>query len=342
MKGKHAKPLAVPKRMQTRDLDEEQQYSQILSKADELFREKILQDVEIQELIRKAQQYEEVQPISRKSFFGKLIEKAKQVTKKQVTAFSTLMIMLTQMFSPYTVLLSTVKAAVDPKTDTLLAVTASEVKTSSSGNRIIEVTYAITGENVVSTDLSIGYDSTKIKPARRGTGAPCTVTKLAPTNPSTSCAEFGDALSFLDLDNGTLNTTNSNIRISMSCPAGGDPVLNVGDQGYSQDDLGEEAYGYNYYLPEVKLYFLLVDDSITELTHDMLYFSKVSDTWPTGYKYIYNNTGTSDRTCIDPTTVSYNGFAEAKKAVSSIEVTQNPTDVTYKNGDTLDFTGVLP
>ncbi|MCI9087519.1 MAG: hypothetical protein HFJ32_03060 [Clostridia bacterium] len=339
MKGKHAKSLAVPKRMQTRDLDEEQQYSQILSKADELFREKILQDVEIQELIRKAQQYEEVQPISRKSFFGKLIEKAKQVTKKQVTAFSTLMIMLMQMFSPYTVLLSTVKAAVDPKTDTLLAVTASEVKTSSSGNRIIEVTYAITGENIVSTDLSIGYDSTKIKPARRGTGAACTVTKLAANNPSTSCAEFGDALSFLDLDNGALNTTNSNIRISMSCPAGGDPVLNVGDQGYSQDDLGEEAYGYNYYLPAVKLYFLLVDDSITELTHDMLYFSKVSDTWPTGYKYIYNN-GSGDRTCIDPTTtVSYNGFAEAKKAVTNIEVTQNPTDVTYKNGDTLDFAG---
>ncbi len=341
MKGKHAKSLAVPKRMQTRDLDEEKQYSQILSKADELFREKILQDAEIQELIEKTKQkqYEESQSVSRTSFFGRLREKAKQVTKKQVTAFSTLMIMITQMFSPYTVLLSTVKAAVDPTTDTLIAVTASQPKTSTSGNKIIEVTYAITGENIVSADLSIGYDSTKIKPARRGTGAACTVTKLAANNPTTSCAEFGDALSFLDLDTGALNTTNSNIRISVSCPAGGDRVLDVGGQGYSQDDLGEEAYGYNYYLPIVKLYFLLVDESITELTHDMLYFSKVSDTWPTGYKYIYNNTGTSDRTCIDPTTVSYNGFAEAKKAVSSIEVTQNPTDVTYKNGDTLDFTG---
>ena len=56
MKGKHAKSLAVPKRMQTRDLDEEKQYSQILSKADELFREKILQDAEIQELIEKTKQ----------------------------------------------------------------------------------------------------------------------------------------------------------------------------------------------------------------------------------------------------------------------------------------------
>ena len=37
MKGKHAKALASPKRMRTRDLDEEQQYSQILSKAADLF-----------------------------------------------------------------------------------------------------------------------------------------------------------------------------------------------------------------------------------------------------------------------------------------------------------------
>ena len=38
MKGKHAKSLAVPKRMQTRDLDEEKQYSQNLSKDYELYR----------------------------------------------------------------------------------------------------------------------------------------------------------------------------------------------------------------------------------------------------------------------------------------------------------------
>ena len=79
MKGKHAKSLAVPKRMQTRDLDEEKQYSQILSKADELFREKILQDAEIQELIEKTKQkqYEKSQSVSRTSFFGRLREKAK-------------------------------------------------------------------------------------------------------------------------------------------------------------------------------------------------------------------------------------------------------------------------
>ena len=140
MKGKHAKPLAVPKRVKIKNLNQEQVYHQVFYEEDELLQ----QELEVQE-------FEELQlnnQLHKKSLFSRLIENVKQLTKKQITAFSTLLIMLIQMFSPYTVLLSTVQAAVNPATDKLVLVKASEPKTSSSGNKVIQVDYIIIGENV--------------------------------------------------------------------------------------------------------------------------------------------------------------------------------------------------
>ena len=150
------------------------------------------------------------------------------LTKKRIIALATLLVMLIQTFSPYSVLINTSYAAVDPDTDTLIAVTASEVEDSSSGNKIIKVTYAVTGENIASLDFSIGYDSTKIKPARKGTGAECTVTTIS--NANTSCAEWGDLADIFDVDTRRLTADSCNIRLSLSHPEG--EYINLADEGY--------------------------------------------------------------------------------------------------------------
>ncbi|MCI9247089.1 MAG: hypothetical protein HFJ30_08320, partial [Clostridia bacterium] len=353
MKGKHAKPLAVPKRMQTRDFDEEEQYNQILSKANELFREKLLQDEEIQEIIQKAMQeqqkvqtqlevhktQEDLQAIRKQSLWKRLREKAKQFTKKQVTAFSTLVIMITQMFSPYTVLLNTVKAAVDPDNDILVHVIASEPKSTSSGNKVIEVTYAVTGENIVSYDFNLGYDKTKIAPANRTTGEPCTATTIN-TVASRSKKECGlwDSTSVNDVKPytipsiPTIDYENATIRL----PAQADDVVPVDE--YYAGDVVDDTHGFNQYMQVITLYFYLVDESITELTQDMLYWKPVPGAIPYGFKYIYNNGG-GNLTCIDPSRVTYEGFGTAKVAVDRIEITNMPTDVTYKAGEALNFAG---
>ncbi len=350
MKGKHAKVLATPKRIRTRDLDEEQQYSQILSKANELYQQKILQDIEIQKLIQKATQKqqkiqeqpelqripEKWQDIRKQSLFGKLIQKAKQLTKKQVTAFSTLVIMLTQMFSPYTALLSTVQAAVDPSTDTLVVVSASPITEGSSGNKIVEVTYALTGDNVVGFDFNIGYDPTKIKPAwNDGSGDECEEEEIDDT-----CATIPSARNRptkLQVDRATLSAATNIFRITMSHKEGGIIDLTT-EKTSTTGATAQNEWGYSPYLPVVTLHFYLVDDSITQLDDTMLFWKPVGGGMPTGFKYIYDNGG-GNQTVIDAKTSVNKGFAEPGKEVSSIEVTTMPTDLTYKNGEQLNFTG---
>ena len=262
----------------------------------------------------------------------------KTLSKKQITAISTLVIMITQMFSPYTVLLSTVKAAVNPTTDQLIVLRATKPTTSSSGKKIVEVTYAITAENIVSFDFNIGYDSTKIAPAARGTGAACTNTSIVPTNKKTACGYWHDANVYLPAYTYTVNYTTSTIRLAGQSSSGS--AINLLDEEYDKATLGDEAYGYDYYLPIITLYFYLVDESITEITQDMLYWKPVSGStaMPTGFKYIYNN-GTTNQTCLTTDSVGYEGFATAQKQVDSLELTASPTDVTYKNGEKLDLTG---
>ena len=257
------------------------------------------------------------------------------IIKKKCIAIVTILIMLLELFSPYSILLTKVKAAVDPSTDQLIAIRASEVQTASGGNKIIKVTYAIVAENVASIDFSIGFDSTKIKPAKRSNGSAFTTSTIG--TGTTSCAEFGTlATDYFDTDTKKYTASSNNIRIAMSEPNGGS--INLADEGYSAADLGDEAYGYNYYMPIVTLYFYLVDESITELTTDMLYFSPVGSGMPTGFKYIYNNGG-SNLTCIDTDTIAYEGFSQAAKSVSSIQITTMPSKTQYYVGETLDYTG---
>ncbi len=326
MKGKHAKPLAVPKRVKIKNLNQEQVYHQVFYEEDELLQ----QELEVQE-------FEELQlnnQLHKKSLFSRLIENVKQLTKKQITAFSTLLIMLIQMFSPYTVLLSTVQAAVNPATDKLVLVKASEPKTSSSGNKVIQVDYIIIGENVGGIDFAIQYDPNYIKPAQKATGKECTLTSL--TNGNTSCYAAASSIrddEVLQEDAKTLkrNVTGDEkpyVQVKMTNAEGLTSYL--ADYGY------EAQEGYDYYMPLFSLYFLLVDDSITELTNDMLSWKPGIIGNPNGYKYLYND---NVLTCIDPNTAVYEGFGTAKVAVDRIEITQNPTDLTYKNGDTLNFAG---
>ncbi|MCI9038768.1 MAG: hypothetical protein HFJ29_02635 [Clostridia bacterium] len=326
MKGKHAKPLAVPKRVKIKNLNQEQVYHQVFYEEDK----PLQQELEVQE-------FEELQlnnQLPKKSLFSRLIENVKQLTKKQITAFSTLLIMLIQMFSPYTVLLSTVQAAVNPATDKLVLVKASEPKTSSSGNKVIQVDYIIIGENVGGIDFAIQYDPNYIKPAQRGTGKECTLTSL--TNGTTSCYAAASSIrddEVLQEDAKTLkrNVTGDEkpyVQVKMTNAEGLTSYL--ADYGYEAQD------GYDYYMPLFSLYFLLVDDSITELTNDMLSWKPGIIGNPNGYKYLYND---NVLTCIDPNTAVYEGLGTAKVAVDRIEITQNPTDLTYKNGDTLNFAG---
>ena len=250
----------------------------------------------------------------------------------KIIAFITSLILLLETFSPYSVLLKKTEASVNPATDKLVEVSASPIETASGGHKIVKVTYAVIGENVASIDFSIGFDSTKIKPAKISNGSEFTSTTIG--QGKTSCVEFGTlATDFFDIDTKKYIPANNNIRISCSHPEGGS--INLGEEGYSADDL-DEAYGNDYYMTIATVYFYLVDESITELTTDMLYWLPVGSGMPTGFKYIYNN-GDVNQTCVDKSVIKYTGFAEGKKEVSNLELTVSPSKVKYYLGENLDF-----
>ncbi len=257
-------------------------------------------------------------------------------TKKKITALLIIILLIAQMFSPYSILLKKSYAAVDT-TKPLLSVVASEVFTKGT-HKLIKVTYAVTGENVQTIDLSIGFDSTKIAPANKKTGAAFTTTNIG--NTATSCADYGTLTGYFDVDAHKYTPASSNIRMTMSHPDGKGSVVDLSAEGFSKDDLGaEETYDHDYYMDAFSLYFYLVDESITELTTDMLYFEPVGNGMPTGFKYIYNN-GSTDITVLNLDNVSYDGgFAVESREIVSISVKTPPTKTTYEHGDAIDYTG---
>lgn len=232
------------------------------------------------------------------------------------------------MFSPYGILLNTSEAAVNPDTDKLVAVIAEAIELP-NGSPGFAVTYAITGENVVSIDFNIGYDSSVIKPANYKTGAAFTG-KTIGTGKNENMVEFKDLDGYCDTDQKSLNFTQSKIRLAMS-EFEGTPI-SLANEGFTAND-----YGFNYYMEAFTIYFYSVDTSVKELTTDMITWATGVSGMPTGFKYQYNNGGANIPT-VDTKVVTYVGFAGEKKNITDILISNPPSKLKYNNGDALDFT----
>lgn len=278
------------------------------------------------------------------------IGNAERIIRKRTIALFTIIIILLQMFLPYGVLMDTTDAVTTNKSNILTVVTASDM-TYKDNVKGFKVTFAITAPNVNSTDFNIHYDSTKIKPVNRNKG-----TEYKGDNKGNmattvaSCYEQADLYTQLGFTNNvkTINVTDGIIRINSMHPAGKGSQFYLGDPEnedngyliYTKEELGEDVtHGYDYWLPVCSLYFYIVDNSVTELTKDMLNFELVNSGMPTGYKIIYNDGVATDKTVYDLSSVAYEGFAEGSKTATKMEVIQEPTDLTYNNGQKLDFAG---
>lgn len=271
--------------------------------------------------------------------------KLKTLTKRKFTAIMTLFTMLTQLFSPYAILVNKVMAAeVDPDNDKLISVRASDVYNIGT-NKVIKVEYGVIAGNITSFDFNIAYDSSKIKIANKKTGAVTTSTAFGT---ATSCADVNSDLSNIGFNKGANTKPNpsaSLLRIAYNSATG--TRKNLDEEGFSKEDLGEEeTYGYDYYLHLFTLYFNVVDESVTQLDDSMLHWEPVKEEdgsinlgMPTGFKYIYGIDEEDNNTIIKPN-CDYYGFADntPEKQVSTLTVNKAPTNPT-EHGETINLTG---
>ena len=252
--------------------------------------------------------------------------------KEKKVALITLLVMILNMFSPYSILFNNISnAATGVLGDDPIILNNLGVTTKGS-NKILTVEIAAVTEAVLNGfDFQFKIDTSKITPCNKNTGAATT--------------SLGMIMSQSDYFLGTLQVKNydrntNQFHFLATEPSGG---TDIADNGYIPGQVGDDAIdvngqGYSVYYPILKLSFKL-DSSVDEnsLPSDLFTLVPSGAGLPTGLKVNYTNE--SGIKISKDLPLATKGFTNAEKQIASISVKTNPTTTAYEHGDTIDLTG---
>ena len=252
--------------------------------------------------------------------------------KEKKIALITLLVMILNMFSPYSVLFNNIsKAATGVLGDNPIIINNLGV-TQKGSNKILTVEIAAVTEAVLNGfDFQFKIDKSKITPCNKNTGA--------------STTSLGMIMAQSDYFLGTLQVKNYNknsntFHFLATEPSGG---TDIADNGYIPGQVGDDAIdvngqGYSVYYPILKLSFKL-DSSVDadKLPSDLFSLVPSGVGLPTGLKVNYTNE--SGVKISKDLPLATHGFTQAEKQIVSIAVKTNPTKTAYDHGDTIDLTG---
>ena len=253
--------------------------------------------------------------------------------KKRIIAFLVLMVMLLNMFSPYTILFNNVANAATGVLEEYPLILNNLGITQVKGNRVLTIELALVSEAVINGfDFEFKVDTTKLQPCNKNTGNAATGIGLI-TEPSDYY--LGNLqIKTYDKNTGTFHFTGLE-------PAGGTDIVS---ESYVPGEYGDDAIdvngaGYNAYYPVLKMTFKVLDPDMTADNISKNLFTQVSEGagLPTGLKINYNN-ASGIRVSKD-LQFGTKGFAAAEKTVTGISVKQNPNKMNYEHGDIIDLTG---
>ena len=252
--------------------------------------------------------------------------------KEKKVALITLLVMILNMFSPYSILFNNISnAATGVLGDDPIILNNLGVTTKGS-NKILTVEIAAVTEAVLNGfDFQFKIDTSKITPCNKNTGAATT--------------SLGMIMSQSDYFLGTLQVKNydrntNQFHFLATEPSGG---TDIADNGYIPGQVGDDAIdvngqGYSVYYPILKLSFKL-DSSVDEnsLPSDLFTLVPSGAGLPTGLKVNYTNE--SGIRISKDLPLATKGFTNEEKQIASISVKTNPTTTAYEHGDTIDLTG---
>ena len=252
--------------------------------------------------------------------------------KEKKIALITLLVMILNMFSPYSILFNNIsKAATGVLGENPIIINNLGV-TKKGSNKILTVEIAAVTEAILNGfDFQFKIDKSKITPCNKNTGA--------------STTSLGMIMAQSDYFLGTLQVKNydknsNTFHFLATEPSGG---TDIADNGYIPGQVGDDAIDVNgkdfsVYYPILKLSFKL-DSSVDEANLPSDLFSLVPSGvgLPTGLKVNYTNE--SGVKISKDLTLATHGFTQAEKQITSISVKTNPTKTGYDHGDTIDLTG---
>ena len=252
--------------------------------------------------------------------------------KEKKVALITLLVMILNMFSPYSILFNNISnAATGVLGDDPIILNNLGVTTKGS-NKILTVEIAAVTEAVLNGfDFQFKIDTSKITPCNKNTGA-------ATTSLGMIMAQSDYFLGTLQVKSYDKNT--NQFHFLATEPSGG---TDIADNGYIPGQVGDDAIdvngqGYSVYYPILKLSFKL-DSSVDEnsLPSDLFTLVPSGAGLPTGLKVNYTNE--SGIRISKDLPLATKGFTNAEKQIASISVKTNPTTTAYEHGDTIDLTG---
>ena len=252
--------------------------------------------------------------------------------KEKKMALITLLVMILNMFSPYSILFNNISnAATGVLGDDPIILNNLGVTTKGS-NKILTVEIAAVTEAVLNGfDFQFKIDTSKITPCNKNTGAATTLLGMI-------MAQSDYFLGTLQVKSYDKNT--NQFHFLATEPSGG---TDIADNGYIPGQVGDDAIdvngqGYSVYYPILKLSFKL-DSSVDEnsLPSDLFTLVPSGAGLPTGLKVNYTNE--SGIKISKDLPLATKGFTNAEKQIASISVKTNPTITAYEHGDTIDLTG---
>ena len=255
--------------------------------------------------------------------------------RKRIVALCTVLIMLINMFSPYTLLIGTAEASTGTIEEKPVIFNNLGITTKGS-NKILTVEIAIVSEEIINgLDLQFKVDRSKITPCNKNTGAASSVITLNSTQSDYCLSTFQKK---------TYTASTGTYRLMLTEPKGGTDIVN--DLGYIPGAVGDDAIdvngdGFPAYYPLIKLFFKVVDSSLDTdnlVLDDLFTLVPVTASLPTGMKISYKNASALN-VSRDISVIGSKGFATASKTVSTVSVKSNPTKTTYTHGDTIDLAG---
>lgn len=253
--------------------------------------------------------------------------------KKRI-ALLTVLIMIINLFAPYSILLkNTVSAATGTLEEkpVLLSNRGIELKNSV---RVLCVQLGVATEEIFNgLDIVLKFDASKITPCDKASGATTAIkTKIGNITEQSSYFEA-------DIFQKNYDKTAGTFLYTIAIQGG----LDVVGEGYvpgevDDPEIDEAGQGYPGYVPIIRMYFKVLDDSLTEETLPLDLFSLQPSGLdvPTGAKVSYKNASGAN-VSKDITELAGNGFAEAEKTIQSISVKQNPDKVDYEQGEAIDL-----
>ena len=252
--------------------------------------------------------------------------------KEKKIALITLLVMILNMFSPYSILFNNIsKAATGVLGENPIIINNLGV-TKKGSNKILTVEIAAVTEAILNGfDFQFKIDKSKITPCNKNTGA--------------STTSLGMIMAQSDYFLGTLQVKNydknsNTFHFLATEPSGG---TDIADNGYIPGQVGDDAIDVNgkdfsVYYPILKLSFKL-DSSVdeTNLPSDLFSLVPSGVGLPTGLKVNYTNE--SGIKISKDLPLATHGFTQAEKQIASISVKTNPTKTAYDHGDAIDLTG---